>query len=108
MLKHMLPNTRTALPGSESWLERAENDDHIFIRVKCSECGEIFSKPLSPTELSDVELLYANGGHHPDGHVQDVFPDWSPADRELFLQSHLCDRCWKKLMSPPDEAEDGE
>ena len=110
-MKRLLPKTMAALPGSEAWIEHAECESgagSAVLRVKCSECGEVFSRPLTTKEPEDVELLYANGGRHPDGHVQDVFPDWSPADRELFLQSHLCDRCWKKLMSPPDGGEDAE
>ena len=105
-VKRILPNTAAALPGSEAWIGRTgceSGADSVILHVKCSECGEVFSRPLTAKETEDVEILFAYGGRHPDGHVQDVFPGWSPADRELFLQSHLCDPCWKKLMSPPDE-----
>ena len=110
-MKRLLPNAMAALPGSEAWIGHAKcksGAESMILCVKCSECGEVFSRPLTAKETEDVELLYANGGRHPDGHVQDVFPTWSPADRELFLQSHLCDLCWKKLMSPPDEGEAAE
>ena len=105
-MKRLLPKTMAALPGSEAWIGHAKcksGADSAVLCVKCGECGEVFSRLLTAKETEDVELLYANGGRHPDGHVRYVFPAWSPADRELFLRSHRCDRCWKKLMSPPDE-----
>ena len=110
-MKRILPKTAAALPGSEAWIEHAERGNgagSAVLCVRCAECGEVFSRPLTAEEIDDVEFLYANGGRHPGGRVQDVFPGWTSAERELFLQSHLCDSCWKKIMAPPDGEEDAE
>lgn len=37
-------------------------------------------------------------------HVQDLFPDLSPAERELFV-SGVCGVCWD-VMFPPEDEED--
>lgn len=40
---------------------------------------------------------------HPHGpHIQDVFPDWTPAERELLLTG-THDKCWNKIFSEADE-----
>jgi hypothetical protein len=36
--------------------------------------------------------------------VQDIFPDWSPEDRELVI-SGTHNECWIKLFPPRDEEE---
>lgn len=39
-------------------------------------------------------------------HVQDVFPDWSPADRELYFMSGICGACWGKMMTPSEDSDE--
>lgn len=96
MADKVLPMTKHDLPGSNHDANAVIQSG--VLRVTCTCCGERFSKQLSAKEEANVVAMYENGGFHPAGHVQDVFPNWSVADRELFLMSHLCDPCWKKTM----------
>lgn len=36
-------------------------------------------------------------------HVQAFWPELSPAEREEFFISGVCDACWRKLFPPEDE-----
>jgi hypothetical protein len=38
-------------------------------------------------------------------HVQDIFPDWSPKDREMLI-SGTCPKCWEEMW--PDEEDEDE
>ena len=68
------------------------------IRTKCHSCGETFTSPLFQYEQLD---RYQNGAF-----AQDAFPEWSPADRELFLISGTCGKCFDRIMAEPDEDEE--
>ena len=70
--------------------------------MTCPQCGGTFTKRLTVQERKDVMEMYYHGGRHPRGPSQKIFPAWSPADRELFLMSHLCDSCWKRIFGDPD------
>ena len=70
-------------------------DLKLKIHVTCPRCGGHFvSAPVAEEKVRRV--LHGE-------RVQDVFPGWTPADRELFLMTGICEACW-----PKDEEEDGE
>ncbi len=69
----------------------------VRVVADCPECGKRFSSPaFDQSKLKELETR----------HVQDVFPDWSPADRELYFMSGLCGSCWDRIMTPPEENDD--
>lgn len=39
------------------------------------------------------------------GHVQLIFPDWSPEDRERLI-SGTCPSCWEEMWAEEDEEDD--
>lgn len=68
----------------------------MIITVKCPQCGQQFSREFDTTKVNRVmtgEL------------VQDVFPELSADERELYFISHICPVCWDKLfgVEPTDE-----
>ena len=75
--------------------------------VSCVRCGARFTIKVTDKEAKDVVAVYSNGGHHPDGPVQDIFPSWKPSIRELFLQTNCCDDCWNVIFPPEEEESDG-
>lgn len=105
MADKVLPKTKHDMP----WAKHAPNAviQAGVLRVTCAECGERFSKALTPQEEADVVAMYAGGGVHPAGRVQDVFPNWSGDDRELFLMSHMCDSCWRRRWEVRSNDRDG-
>jgi len=66
--------------------------------TKCHECGKAFYSP----EFTQGEWnRYQNGEH-----AQNVFPNWTPSERELFLISGICGDCFDRIMAEPDEDEE--
>ena len=66
----------------------------MIVTVKCPHCGQQFSREFDTTKVNRVmagEL------------VQDVFPELSADDRELFFISHICGDCWDELFNEEDE-----
>lgn len=75
---------------------RAHDAGPTMVRVVavCPECGERFRSPaFDESRLKELETR----------HVQDVFPDWSPSDRELYFMTGICDACWDRIMAPSEE-----
>ena len=66
--------------------------------VNCHNCGKRF---VSPVFTHDKWIRYKIGEH-----AQDVFPNWTPAERELFLISGICGDCFDIIMAEPDEDEE--
>lgn len=64
------------------------------ITVKCPSCGKEFSK-----EFDTVKIVRVMNGEL----VQDVFPELSADDRELFFISHICPTCWNNIFAEVDE-----
>jgi len=61
----------------------------MIVTVKCPHCGQQFSREFDTTKVNRVmagEL------------VQDVFPELSADDRELFFISHICGDCWDEIF----------
>lgn len=91
-----LPRTKHNLPNTPHRPNPVIQDG--VLRVTCCQCGERFSKPLTPKEKLDVIAMYKNNGVHPNGLVQVIFPKWTNEERELFLLSHMCTDCWHKTI----------
>lgn len=75
----------------------------MIVTVKCSHCGREFSKKLEDEKVIRV-LLHGEP-------VQDVFPELSANDRELFFVSQICGDCWNKLFGvtePKDNEENAD
>lgn len=70
----------------------------VRVVADCLECGKRFSSP--PFDRSKLKELETR-------HVRDVFPDWSPADRELYFVSGLCGACRDRIMATSEDG-DGE
>lgn len=69
----------------------------LYTTKKCQVCGKQSELQLDPTKVQRWE----------DGvHVQNVWPEMSPEDRELLI-SGTHPHCWNQLMGPdPDEMSD--
>ena len=64
----------------------------VVVPTFCPYCGQVHN-----VTVEHADLLRWNARQ---GHIQDIFPYLSPAERELIL-SGICDSCWDKLFSPP-------
>lgn len=67
----------------------------LFTTKPCTVCGL-----QSQLEVADNDFQAFTEGKL----VQDVFPEWSPAERELFITGTHPD-CWD-ILFPPDEDEE--
>ena len=83
---------RPIVPSPVRFACHADGDGPEMVRAvaQCPECGERFVSPAF--DKSKLEELTSR-------HVQDVFPDWPPATRELFFMSGICGACWDKIMT---------
>ena len=61
----------------------------INLITKCPSCGK-------ETKLMVTEQQYKDLN---DGKklIQNIFPDWSPEDRELLITG-ICSNCWDKMF----------
>lgn len=66
----------------------------MIVTVKCPHCGKEFSKKFEDEKV--FRILHGE-------FVQDVFPELSADDRELFFISHICGDCWDELFNEEDE-----
>ena len=84
----------TRIPTMRTYI-MCDAEEHVLRAVAtCRDCGrEFHSPPFDESKLDELETR----------HVQDVFPDWSPADRELYFITGICGDCWKKLFPPEEE-----
>lgn len=64
--------------------------DPVILQVTCRICKNTY---LIKVERADYEKFEAG-----EGHVQDIFPYLSAADRELLI-SQTCGTCWDKLFN---------
>ena len=85
-------------PKHESNPNLSIYEDYAVLCVTCPECGKTFRREMTVETAKLVREYYATGGRPEGKHVQDVLPDWTAAERELFLMSHLCDDCWTKII----------
>jgi hypothetical protein len=69
------------------------------INVQTPQCVYCGKRSIVPVSAEQYEKLTSNKGH-----IQDIFPDWSPSERELFITgTHSA--CWDKMFADED-AED--
>lgn len=62
---------------------------------RCGKCGKWYISPAF--DRSKPEELASR-------HVQDVLPDWIPADRELFFFiSGICGACYDRVTASPED-----
>ena len=65
----------------------------MILKVKCVNCGKEFSKEFDTTKVNRVMFGEL---------VQDVFPELSNDDRELFFISNICGDCWDEMVPEDD------
>lgn len=70
-------------------------DGSLRAVARCFTCGRVFrsEKTLTWGRLEKIKS---------GSRVQDVLPDWTPAERELFFISATCGECWEKMFPPED------
>lgn len=66
------------------------------ITVTCPQCGQQFSKEFDTTKVNRVVFGKL---------VQDVFPELTPEERELYFISHICPMCWDSLFGVEEDIE---
>jgi hypothetical protein len=72
-----------------SYTERSDPHTYVFLSVPCPDCGSQES-----IEVKGPDLYRYNQG----GHVQDVFPYLSPAQRERLITG-VCGPCFEKMFA---------
>lgn len=72
---------------------------HAALVNTCPLCGQVHESPAFTLGKWDAwRRARARGAH-----VQGFWPELSPAEREEFFISGICDACWPK--DPPEEDE---
>lgn len=64
-----------------------------FVCPTCHVCGKQATVQVTPKQYMDWQM---------GEHIQDVFPDKSPDERELMI-SGTHPECWEKLFGGPEE-----
>jgi len=60
------------------------------INSKCPHCGKV-------TILEMTDEQYHKYTHN-ESYIEDIFPDWSPAKREMLITG-ICPDCWNKIFN---------
>lgn len=68
----------------------------VTLNTKCRRCGKQFSITVDRKKF----VNYMNSGQKEL--IQNVFPELTSNDRELFFISHICGECWNDIF---DESE---
>lgn len=66
----------------------------MILKVKCIQCGTEFSK-----EFDDAKIERLKNGEL----VQDVFPELTPDERELYFITHICGNCWDEMFGVEED-----
>ena len=74
---------------------------HAALVNTCPFCGQVHESPVFTRAKWETWLR----AHAQGAHVQSFWPELSPAEREEFFVSGMCDACWKKTF--PETEEDG-
>lgn len=69
-------------------------DNIRYVNTKCPQCGKI-----STLEMTEEQYRQYKSG---DSYIQDIFPNWSPAIREMLITG-ICPDCWNKIFSFHEE-----
>lgn len=75
--------------------------DHVALVNRCPMCGETHRSTVFTEKKWVAWLVAFSRGVH----VQSFWPELSPAEREEFFISGVCDTCWMKTL-PPEEEDD--
>ena len=60
-----------------------------YVNTKCPYCGK-----TSTLEMTNEQYeQYISG----DSYIQNIFPNWSPAIREMLITG-ICPDCWNKIF----------
>ena len=89
------------MPSPTGFACHFDGDGPGMVRAvtQCRSCGERFVSPaFDMSKLKELESRY----------VQDVLPDWIPADRELFFISGICGSCFDRIMAQPEGEDEKE
>ena len=74
-------------------VKECEGQTHfVEMEFECPMCHKQHSIMLFEQDALDYHTKRANGYH-----IQDIFPDMSPRDREKFLTGY-CDDCQKMIF----------
>lgn len=63
----------------------------------CRRCREI--------EVTEEQARLLSLPRHQRPHIQDILPDHSADDREMFI-SQMCPKCWKATFGDEDDCEE--
>lgn len=68
----------------------------MVIEKRCPNCKEI-----NQIEVNETRLQIWRAGEN----IQNVWPDWSPAQREQMITGLCSDECWNAYLGVGDEVE---
>ncbi len=74
------------------------------IETRCEECGRVFTIDVDVSHLNDWEKML--DGKIERKCIQDVFPELTPAERELHFQSRICGTCWDEMFSDEEDEDE--
>lgn len=60
------------------------------IKTTCPQCGKVTNLQMTDEQYDE----YVSGR----GLIQNIFPYWSPAKREMLITG-ICPDCWNKIFS---------
>ena len=63
--------------------------NNVYVNVKCPQCGKISTLEMTNEQYEQ----YISG----DSYIQNIFPNWSPAIREMLITG-ICPDCWNKMF----------
>ena len=61
-----------------------------YVNTKCPHCGKISTLEMTNEQYEQ----YISG----DSYIQNIFPNWSPAIREMLITG-ICPDCWDKMFN---------
>jgi len=62
----------------------------VYVDVKCPECGKISTLEMTKEQYNQYVSR--------DSYIQNIFPNWSPATREMLITG-ICPDYWNKIFS---------
>lgn len=62
----------------------------MILIIKCTQCGKEFKKVFPDDKISK----FIQGKEL----VQDIFPELTDDERELYFITHLCPECWDNIF----------
>lgn len=71
---------------------------NVTVRPSCAKCNEVIEIVIPVDGLNE----WSSGTSR---HIQVVFPDLTPAEREMFI-SRICGSCWNKIFDEPKETDE--